>query len=74
MYDMARGATMEDPHQDLADAGPKDQELEERRLATAIVAGEIPPIWYRQRMGALAAEQDAVEHDAVEPDGAGPPS
>jgi len=60
---------MEEPHQDLADAGPQDQELEERRLTTAIVAGEIPPIWYRQRMGALAAEQDAVE-----PDGAGPPS
>jgi hypothetical protein len=47
-----------DPHQNLADAGPKDQELEERRLATAIVAGELPPIWYRQRMGALAAEQE----------------
>lgn len=49
------------PHQDLADAGPKDQELEERRLATAVIAGEVPPIWYRQRMAALAAGRDVVD-------------
>jgi hypothetical protein len=49
------------PHQDLADTGPKDQELEERRLATAIVAGEVPPIWYRQRMAALAAGRDVAD-------------
>jgi hypothetical protein len=46
------------PHQDLADAGPKDQDSEERRLATAVFTGEVPPIWYRQRMAALAAGSD----------------
>jgi hypothetical protein len=48
------------PHEDLADAGPKDQDSEERRLAAAVVTGEVPPIWYRQRMAALAAGSDAT--------------
>jgi hypothetical protein len=65
-----------DPHQDLADAGSKDQELEERRLAAAVVRGEVPPVWYRQRMAVLGAEQepaagpdtDAPVEDRMRPD------
>lgn len=48
-----------EPHEDLAGAGPKDQEREELRLGTAVLSGEVPPIWYRQRMAALAAERAA---------------
>ena len=55
------------PHQDLADTGPKDQEREERRLGAAVVAGEVPPIWYRQRMAALAAERDAADRAEDQP-------
>ena len=57
---------MAEPHEDLADRGPKDQEQEEGRLGTAVVNGEIPPVWYRQRMAALAAEraEDAPDEEA----------
>lgn len=44
-------------HEDLAGAGEKDLEQEERRLGTAALNGEVPPIWYRQRMAALAAAE-----------------
>ena len=43
-------------HEDLADEGPKDLDREERRLETAVLNGDIPPIWYGQRMAALAAD------------------
>jgi hypothetical protein len=50
------------PAGDLAPARPKEAEQEERRLGTAILNGDIPPIWYRQRMAALAAgEPDTAE-------------
>jgi hypothetical protein len=35
-----------------------DDAGEEDRLSTAVVAGDIPSIWYRQRMTALAALHD----------------
>jgi hypothetical protein len=54
-------------HEDLAGAGPKDQDKEERRLATAIIDGEIPPVWYQQRMAALAAEQATADPAHDEP-------
>jgi hypothetical protein len=52
-----RRSALAAPHEDLAGAGPKDQEREECRLGTAVVNGDVPPVWYRQRMAALAAEQ-----------------
>jgi hypothetical protein len=37
----------------------RDGEREEGRLASALIAGDIPLVWYRQRMAHLAARDDA---------------
>jgi hypothetical protein len=44
-----------EPPEDIDGAGPKDLELEERWLGAAVLSGDVPPVWYRQRMAALAA-------------------
>ena len=48
-----------EPPGDTAPAGSaaQDREDEERRLGVAVLKGDVPPIWYRQRLAALAAEQ-----------------
>ena len=43
---------------------PVDGEREEARLVTALLAGDVPPVWYRQRMTALAGERAELDADA----------
>jgi Na+-transporting methylmalonyl-CoA/oxaloacetate decarboxylase gamma subunit len=50
-----------------APAPDRADEREESRLAAALVAGDIPMIWYQQRMAGLAARDDARDPLAVPP-------
>lgn len=49
-----------------APAVDRDDEREESRLAAALLAGDLPMVWYRQRMAALAA-RDNVGHPLATP-------
>lgn len=44
----------------------RDDEREESRLAAALLAGDLPTVWYRQRMAALAT-RDNVGHPLATP-------
>jgi hypothetical protein len=48
------------------DVSDRDGEREEARLATALLAGDLPLVWYRHRMTELAADDD-VRHPLVVP-------
>jgi hypothetical protein len=54
------------------DAPGRDDEREEARLATALLAGDLPLVWYRHRMTELAARDDACHPLAVPPAGESP--
>lgn len=56
-----RGASTAPPVRDDASVTPTDRDRarEEARLATAVLAGDVPPVWYRHRMTVLAARDDA---------------
>jgi hypothetical protein len=47
----------------------RDGEREEARLATALLAGDLPLVWYRHRMTELAARDDACHPLVVPPTG-----
>lgn len=47
----------------------RDREREEARLATALLAGDLPLVWYRHRMTELAARDDACHPLVVPPTG-----
>jgi hypothetical protein len=52
------------------DAGADgDRAREEARLATALLAGDLPLVWYRHRMTELAARDDACHPLVVPPTG-----
>ncbi len=51
------------------DPSDRDGEREEARLATALLAGDIPLAWYRHRMTELAARDDACHPLVVPPKG-----
>ena len=69
-----RRSAAAEPHDDLAREGPKDLDREQRRLEAAVLDGEVPPIWYRQRMTALAAIEPVTDGPvtAVPEDGGDP--
>ena len=48
---------------DAPKPAPVDGEREETRLVTALLAGDVPPVWYRQRMTALADERAELDAD-----------
>src|SRR5215813_5569410 len=48
------------------DEADRDAQREEMRLAALLAAGELPAVWYRQRMAAIAAAE-AARHPMVHP-------
>jgi hypothetical protein len=55
-----------------ATGADRDGEREEARLATALLAGDLPLVWYRHRMTELAARDDACHPLVVPPTGESP--
>jgi hypothetical protein len=43
-------------------AAHRDAQREEMRLVTLLLDGQLPPVWYRQRMAELAAAETARHH------------
>jgi hypothetical protein len=74
-----RGGSTAPPVRDDASVTPpaatgadRDGEREEARLATALLAGDLPLVWYRHRMTELAARDDACHPLVVPPTGESP--
>jgi hypothetical protein len=71
-----RGGSTASPVRDDASINPPavtgadpDRAREEARLATALLAGDLPLVWYRHRMTELAARDDACHPLVVPPTG-----
>jgi hypothetical protein len=74
-----RGGSAAPPVRDDASVAPpaatgadRDGEREEARLATALLAGDLPLVWYGHRMTELAARDDACHPVVVPPTGESP--